>query len=222
MSARVDLRGLYGDRVGAVADPSSPSQLVPPLRLPLPLVVTSGYGPRINPATGRHEDGHGALDLAAPAGTPILAVESGRVVRVTTWPRTFADWWNDPTTTEDDRRRARESAPSGNSISIRGNRTGLVWSYLHMFNPPGVEVGQDIDAGTVIGGVGSTGLATGPHLHLQADRVVGGAWMHVDPAPLFASGTFKLPPSAPSSRAGVAVGVGVLAGLAWLFAGRRH
>nr|WP_246323670.1 M23 family metallopeptidase [Alpinimonas psychrophila] len=53
-------------------------------------------------------------------------------------------------------------------ISHNVNNTKFDSEYCHMiYGSPGVSVGQSIMAGTIIGNVGQTGMATGPHLHLE-------------------------------------------------------
>jgi murein DD-endopeptidase MepM/ murein hydrolase activator NlpD len=81
---------------------------------------------------------HLGIDYAAPSGTPVLASGSGKVI--------FAGW----------------QGGYGNIIKIR-HGSGYVTSYAHlsrMLVRPGVNVSQS----QVIGHVGKTGLATGPHL----------------------------------------------------------
>lgn len=102
--------------------------------------ISSGYGPRRAPTKGASTY-HQGVDMAAPAGTPVQAVQDG-VVSV------------------------RTGGKGGNEVIIRhpdGTSTG--YSHLSKFN---VQSGQTVRAGQVIGAVGSTGVATGPHLHLSA------------------------------------------------------
>ncbi|NCN41037.1 peptidoglycan DD-metalloendopeptidase family protein [bacterium] len=54
----------------------------------------------------------------------------------------------------------------GNQIKIRLSN-GYTVSYSHMRRPGKFEVGSKVSAGTVVGNVGSTGLSSGPHLHLE-------------------------------------------------------
>jgi len=82
---------------------------------------------------------HRGTDFAAPVGTPVYATNHGIV-------------------------RLAESLPvSGNAVFI-DHGLGIVTSYLHM-SALHVRTGQQVRKGTLIGAVGSTGLATGPHLH---------------------------------------------------------
>jgi murein DD-endopeptidase MepM/ murein hydrolase activator NlpD len=96
---------------------------------------------------------HRGVDYAADAGTDIMATSDGVVIH-----RGF-------------------DSSYGNSIQIR-HPNGFVTRYAHMraFRG-GIVVGSRVKQGEVIGYVGATGLATGPHLHYEMLR--GGR--HIDP-----------------------------------------
>jgi len=83
---------------------------------------------------------HSGLDIAAPEGTPIKAVESGRVIL-------SGDFFF-----------------SGNMVYINHGQ-GVISLYAHM-NSIDVKTGDKITKGQIIGTVGETGRVTGPHLHL--------------------------------------------------------
>jgi murein DD-endopeptidase MepM/ murein hydrolase activator NlpD len=86
---------------------------------------------------------HLAIDYAAPAGTPVVAIGRGRVE--------FAGWLGGYGKVVDIRH-------SGNYVS----------RYAHFSSfARGLRKGQMINAGDVIGYVGQTGHATGPHLHFE-------------------------------------------------------
>ncbi|MFI1919336.1 peptidoglycan DD-metalloendopeptidase family protein [Nocardia sp. NPDC020380] len=135
--------------------------------MPLPAgtyTVSSGFGPR---------DGemHLGVDLAAPAGTAILAATAGTVVA------------------------AGPAQGFGNWIVIDTQIDGSLLStvYGHMFDDgltvDGVKtaVGQRVKAGQRIGSVGSAGEASGPHLHFEVTpggRLQGGH--QIDPVPWLA------------------------------------
>jgi murein DD-endopeptidase MepM/ murein hydrolase activator NlpD len=86
--------------------------------------------------------GHLALDIAAPYYSDVVAAQAG----VVTW----AGWRNNG---------------GGNVISIdHGN--GMITVYNHL-NSVGVLPGQYVVAGEYIGGVGCTGMCTGPHVHFE-------------------------------------------------------
>lgn len=118
---------------------------------PLPgYPVTSPYGPRSGLNTpGNFHDG---IDFGAPTGTPIKAAGSGHVEQ--------AGW----------------GGMAGNFVKLQ-HAGGLETLYYHM-NNLAVRVGQQIDAGRKIGGVGSTGNSTGAHLHY----IVRKDGRHVNPA----------------------------------------
>jgi murein DD-endopeptidase MepM/ murein hydrolase activator NlpD len=102
--------------------------------------ITSGFGYRRDPFNGRGAM-HAGIDFKGAIGSPIFAAADGRV--------TFA---------------GRKSG-YGNAIEItHGN--GMLTRYAHL-SRIGVKVGQPVAAGATIGGLGSTGRSTGPHLHFE-------------------------------------------------------
>ena len=113
-----------------------------PWRLPVPgaYTLTSGFGPRVSPTTGR-PDFHTGQDFAVPTGTPALAVSSGVVA--------FAGW----------------DGGYGNLVRVR-HANGVESWYGHL-SAIHVHVGDRVQTGTELGLTGSTGNSTGPHLHLE-------------------------------------------------------
>lgn len=103
--------------------------------------ISSGFGRRVGPDTGVEED-HGGIDLSAPQGTPVFSATSGKVSSVKHLKSSY-----------------------GTHIRIKGF-DGREYIYAHLSGER-VEVGQTIRAGQRIGAVGSTGRATGPHLHFE-------------------------------------------------------
>jgi murein DD-endopeptidase MepM/ murein hydrolase activator NlpD len=124
-----------------------------PLRQPLPgqLEVPSNFGYRTDPFLGRPAL-HSGMDLRGDYGEPIRATAAGRVSV------------------------AGPASGYGNMVEI-DHGAGLATRYGHMSRVD-VEEGQWIQAGAIIGAIGSTGRSTGPHLHYEV-RVDGGA---VDPS----------------------------------------
>jgi len=109
-------------------------------RWPVDGPVTSVFGtPR---AHGRRA--HTGIDIAAPAGTAVLAARAGRV--------TFAG----------------RKGSYGRLVVLDHGRGFASW-YAHL-SRIAVRPGQHVEAGAVIGRVGTTGNATGPHLHFEIRR----------------------------------------------------
>jgi murein DD-endopeptidase MepM/ murein hydrolase activator NlpD len=100
--------------------------------------VTSGYGNRISPFTGR-EQFHAGLDIAADFGTTVVAPARGRIVFSGT------------------------NGPFGRMVEI-DHGYGLRTHYAHLAEAL-VKPGQTVERGAPIAHVGSTGRSTGPHLH---------------------------------------------------------
>ena len=100
--------------------------------------VSSPYGWRIHPVYGDWRF-HNGVDLSAGFDTPIVASRGGKVVV------------------------AQYSSSAGYYVTI-DHGDGFQSKYLHMTHYI-VSVGDTVQAGEVIGYVGSTGTSTGPHLH---------------------------------------------------------
>ena len=110
------------------------------MEMPVSGRVTSGFGSRFHPIL-HHMRMHKGVDLAAAYGTPILAAASGRVV---------AAGWH---------------GGYGRQVAIQ-HGGGLETTYSHM-SSIAASPGSHVRQGQVIGYVGSSGLATGPHLHYE-------------------------------------------------------
>lgn len=139
LEASLELQGL-------AASPSSSSK-----NLPLPYddarpalgvdgVLTSAFGPRNDPIHGRPRFHHG-VDIGARLGTPIHAVQAGKVI--------FAG----------------PHGGNGNLV-ILDHGNGMTTRYAHC-SRIGVAEGQLVTANEIIAAVGSTGHSTGPHLHFE-------------------------------------------------------
>ncbi|GBC97876.1 Murein hydrolase activator EnvC [bacterium HR17] len=114
-----------------------------PFIRPVNGAIVSGFGYRRHPILGGVRL-HCGVDIAAPHGTPIRAAADGVVV--------FAGW-----------RRAY-----GNTVIIdHGNGTATLYAHCSAIS---VSEGAVVRQGQVIARVGSTGLATGPHLHFEVRR----------------------------------------------------
>ncbi|MHB8766514.1 MAG: M23 family metallopeptidase, partial [Deferrisomatales bacterium] len=130
-----------GDRPAAYYDPTGNSLRKAFLKAPLSFSrITSGYTLRRFHPIAKTWRAHPAVDYAAPTGTPIRTVGDGVV----------AD--------------AARTQYNGNYVRIR-HTGGYETLYLHMSRfAKGTSRGKRVTQGDVIGYVGSTGLATGPHL----------------------------------------------------------
>ncbi len=113
-----------------------------PLKAPLPgeLEVTSPFGPRIDPFFGRAAL-HTGVDLRGAYGDAVHATAPGRV--------TFAG----------------SMGGYGNLVEI-DNGNGLTTRYAHLSSID-VTQGESVAAGAIVGHIGETGRATGPHLHYE-------------------------------------------------------
>ena len=111
-------------------------------------LISSGFGYRRDPFNGQPAM-HSGLDFKGPIGAPIRAAAKGKV--------SFAG----------------VKAGYGKTIEIsHGN--GLMTRYAHM-SAYHARVGQEVEAGDLIGAIGNTGRSTGPHLHFEVrinDRAV--------------------------------------------------
>jgi murein DD-endopeptidase MepM/ murein hydrolase activator NlpD/predicted chitinase len=107
------------------------------------LKVTSGFGMRIDPITGK-QAGHGGVDLAGRAGDAIKAPDAGTA-------RVVAE---------------KDSGGYGNMVEILDAQGKVMHRMAHMSETM-VKTGDKIEAGTQIGKVGSTGRSTGNHLHWE-------------------------------------------------------
>jgi len=129
--------------------------------------LTSRFGTRVHPVLG-YVKAHQGVDYGAPVGTPVWAVGDGTVAQA---------GWN---------------GGCGKSVTLR-HRNGFDTVYCHL-SAVAVHAGSRVMQKQVIGAVGQTGLATGPHLHYAVRR--GGGFVN----PL----SLKVPreaPVAPEHRA---------------------
>lgn len=100
--------------------------------------LTSRFGPRVSPFTGRRHL-HAGIDVAARAGTIISSPARGRVASISS------------------------SGPLGNSIKLdHGFGVRTIYGHTEKIF---VKVGEEVDRGQKVASVGSTGRSTGPHLH---------------------------------------------------------
>ncbi len=112
------------------------------IRMPIPFArLSSTFGSRRHPILGTMRM-HKGVDYAAGTGTPIMAAGDARV------------------------QFAGTQRGYGNVVILDHGR-GYTTLYGHMSRFGKIRTGQRVNQGTVIGYVGSTGMATGPHLHYE-------------------------------------------------------
>lgn len=111
--------------------------------LPGQMVVSSPYGMRVHPVRGIRCY-HSGVDLKASYGTPVYAIMDGVVVRASSY------------------------SGYGNCVEIT-HSSGYKSLYGHL-SRYAVRYGSRVKKGQVIGYSGSTGVSTGPHLHLELAR----------------------------------------------------
>lgn len=105
--------------------------------------LSSGFGMRLDPFS-RKRTFHGGVDLAAPHGTPVLASRDGRVIRV-------------------------GEAPGYGQLVVLEHDFQYQTYYGHLSRIL-ARKGESVRVGQIIGEVGATGRATGPHLHFEVRR----------------------------------------------------
>jgi murein DD-endopeptidase MepM/ murein hydrolase activator NlpD len=122
--------------------------------------ISSTFGVRHHPILG-YTRMHKGVDFAVPKGTPIMAAGAGIVAM------------------------ARREGGYGNIVVLR-NAGPYSTAYAHMSRfAKGIRPGVHVHQGEVIGYVGATGLATGPHLHYEVridDRPVNPLSVHLPAA----------------------------------------
>jgi murein DD-endopeptidase MepM/ murein hydrolase activator NlpD len=112
------------------------------LRAPLNFsYVSSNFNPKRYHPILKRVKAHNGIDYKAPKGTPVYAAGDGKVIR------------------------SAYSKYNGHHVFIQ-HANSIVTKYLH-FTKRTVKKGQRVKQGKVIGYVGATGLAQGPHLHYE-------------------------------------------------------
>lgn len=134
----------YTDTLGATAyySPEGESMQKAFLRAPLEFSrISSHFNPKRLHPVFKTVRPHRGIDYAAPRGTPVYAAGEGRVIE------------------------AGYTQANGNYVVIQHGQQ-YITKYLHL-DRKAVKKNQRVDQRQVIGWVGSTGYATGPHLHYE-------------------------------------------------------
>jgi murein DD-endopeptidase MepM/ murein hydrolase activator NlpD len=129
--------------VGAIKDylrSQKDLYIATPRGFPVQGTISSPFGSRINPISGSSEF-HRGLDISTTTGTPITATADGVVV--------FSGWNR-----------------GGGNVVVIAHSHGFSTYYAHN-RKNAVQVGQSVKRGEVIGYIGSTGSATGSHVHYE-------------------------------------------------------
>lgn len=110
--------------------------------IPVSGTKTSSFGPHHHPILKKTMK-HNGVDWAAPTGTPVQAAAAGRIARA-------------------------DLSPSYGNIVYIDHADGAQTRYAHLNKfAPGIKRGDTVEAGQLIGYVGTTGRSTGPHLHFE-------------------------------------------------------
>ena len=112
---------------------------------------------------------HNGVDFAAPPGTPVYAAAAGTI------------------------RSAGDSGPCGNMVQI-DHPDGLISAYCHLSRFGPIHPGEHVETRQLIGYVGQTGRATGPHLHFAVKRInKAGMEVFIDPLSMKLDGVRVVP-----------------------------
>jgi len=144
--------------------PSPASEALP--TPPVKGAVTMSFG-ETSGVLGRDRPSHEGVDIKAARGSFVRAAGDGKVTDATKRYRGQTAWGN---------------------VVVIDHGHGLVTRYAHL-DSFRVKKGETVDAGDVIGVVGSTGRSTGPHLHFEVMQ----DGLAIDPAPVLAAEPMSAP-----------------------------
>lgn len=137
LSRPIPYIGDFSEQVGSLLEKAK----TVPFGRPHPGSLSSGFGPRFNPFTGRGGEFHGGLDFRGKTGEPITVTANG-VVDFAGVQRGY-----------------------GNVVIVKHAHNYKTY-YAHM-SALSVKKGQKVKVGDEVGKLGSTGRSTGPHLHYE-------------------------------------------------------
>lgn len=126
--------------------------------LPEPAIVSSPFTESRRNPFGRGYAPHRAVDFAAPEGTIVRSSISGKV--------TVAGWYGG----------------YGNAVVVANESQKVIFGHLSQVN---VKRGSTVQAGDIVGKVGSTGYSTGAHLHMEYWVAEEDLWNPKDPLKFF-------------------------------------
>ena len=154
-------------KVQSVAPSPAPAKVA--LIIPVAGVAASALHSNFAEARADGARMHGAIDIAAPLGTPVIAAAAGTIEKIF------------------------ESAEGGHTVYLRSPDRATVTYYAHLDTyAEGLREGMFVAQGAPIGTVGASGNAdpAGPHLHFELEAMAPGEAWHqgraVDPYPLLA------------------------------------
>jgi hypothetical protein len=130
-----------------IEESESSKDFITPIKASVDVRVTSPYGERMHPIKKKMLF-HKGIDIAAPIGTPIYAIADGLVKK----------------------RQDKHAEGKGYGRFIIVQHEGNVASLYSQMDAYSVKLGEKVKKGDVIGFVGTSGISTGPHLHLEVKR----------------------------------------------------
>jgi murein DD-endopeptidase MepM/ murein hydrolase activator NlpD len=140
------------------------------LAIPVPGVTPGQLLDTYTQSTAGGAGGEDAIDIFAPAGTPVVAAAPGTIESL-----------------------SNNDAGDGKTVRVRSEDGRRIYYYAHLQSyAPGLRQGRRVERGQPIGAVGSTGIASprAPHLHFAIkDMAPNERWWQgrpVNPYPLFA------------------------------------
>lgn len=146
----------WDQTIPCAPEPSAKIPEITPACTPFVSQLTSPFGWRIHPVT-KEWTHHSGRDYSCRIGDPVCAIADGKVSR--------AHDVDSPTTTPGAMGRA------GKFVDVWSAGMNVIYAHLSKIL---VKQGEDVRKGQILGLCGSTGMVTGPHLHLGLRA--GGVW----------------------------------------------